>query len=149
MRQLCSLNLSFLVSHCLTPETLAKCFLWEPVGSCGTKVEHSHLFCQLCTARLTICLSPFMLLMLLANSNDWLKVRGVCFWEDICSPTTPQLENKGNLGWVSYTPEVFSQKCCTHGTCPFLKYSSGRSSRPLLLKGFLISHQSALNGVLL
>lgn len=62
---------------------------------------------------------------------------------------TPQLENESNLGPASYTSEVFSQGYYTYGNCPLLKYSLGRHHIPLLLKGFLMSHQPALFRVFL
>lgn len=150
MQQVCSLNFNLLISPCMAPETLAQCFLWQPVGSCCTGVAHSHLFCRLCAARGTsppvASRAPHACWQ---TGGDWLKVRGVCFWEDICSPSPLSWRMRETLAECPTLQKYFHNKCYTHGTCPLLKYSSGRGHRPLLLKGFLISHQPALSGVLL
>lgn len=145
MQQACSLNPSLLISHRIAPETLAKCFLWQPAGSCCTKVAHSHLSCRLCAAWVT---SPPVAIC--ASHACWqtgggvTKGQGAVFLRGRLQPITPQLENKGNWLSVLHFRSIFI-KNVTHMVLA-LTYSSGRCHRSLLLKEFLISHQPALLG---
>lgn len=54
MRQAPFLGLSLLVSHCIAPETPAKCFLWQAVATATLKWQ----IIQLCTAWLLCFTSP-------------------------------------------------------------------------------------------
>lgn len=49
------------------------------------------------------------LLVPVGTQEGWLKVTG-CVLRGSLQPITPQLQNEGNTGWVSYTSAVFSQK---------------------------------------
>lgn len=93
------------------PRDTCKMLCVAQLGSCCTKLEHSHLFCRLCTAQVTS-----LPVAIHASHARWQIGRGLTkgqravFLRARLQPITPQQENKGNLGWLSYTSEVFSQK---------------------------------------